>query len=193
MLKVLFLRHGETGLNKDNRFRGFTDVPLNQSGVQDAKRLSKEYGSSVSRVYTSDLKRASETAHIVANKQVPVQELKDLRPWDIGNFAGTEKTKANKAKLQQYADSGQAPPGGETIRDFGKRFKNALKVISANRKPVAVVMHASNMHELSKIIHGNMDTLDVEPGGAVEVTVSDSGRTSARILDGASKESQTVS
>lgn len=188
MLRILFLRHGETGLNADNRFRGFSDVPLNDSGRADAEGMATRYGPSLDRMYTSDLKRAHETAKIVSAGKVPIHVMPDLRPWDIGEFAGKVKTKGNKAAVRNYAESGEAPPGGETIHDFGNRFRKAIKKISAHHSTVAVVTHASNIHELGKILNNDMDSLDVEPGGVVQVDIRSNGQTSSKILERPNKE-----
>lgn len=182
MLNALFIRHGETGLNKDNRFRGFQDVPLNESGISDAHKIAQQHGKGLDRIYTSDLKRASETAKIISGGKTPVHQLPDLRPWNIGQFSGMKKDTKTRQQLEGYAKSGEAPPGGETIHQFGQRFRSAMKTVSAKPGRIAVVAHASNMHELGKMLHGDMDSLDVKPGGVVRVSVPNNGPTSAKII-----------
>ena len=68
--KIVFLRHGESQWNKENRFTGWTDVPLCESGVEEAKEAGKRlkdanYDFDV--VFTSILKRAVTTFNIVAD------------------------------------------------------------------------------------------------------------------------------
>ncbi|HEY5493009.1 MAG TPA: histidine phosphatase family protein, partial [Candidatus Anoxymicrobiaceae bacterium] len=66
-VKIYLVRHGETDLNKDRRFRGHSDVPLNEDGVLQAAgaaRILKLAG--ISNVYTSPIRRAVETATAIA-------------------------------------------------------------------------------------------------------------------------------
>jgi 2,3-bisphosphoglycerate-dependent phosphoglycerate mutase len=68
MRKVVLLRHGESVWNKENRFTGWTDVPLSEKGIQEAKeagRLLREGGYTFDIAYTSVLKRAIKTLWIV--------------------------------------------------------------------------------------------------------------------------------
>ncbi|MES2718530.1 MAG: 2,3-diphosphoglycerate-dependent phosphoglycerate mutase [Pseudomonadota bacterium] len=61
MYKLVLIRHGESTWNLENRFTGWTDVPLTDTGVaqaQQAGRLLKEAGYEFDIAYTSVLKRA---------------------------------------------------------------------------------------------------------------------------------------
>ncbi|XP_075475927.1 phosphoglycerate mutase-like protein 4 isoform X2 [Primulina tabacum] len=66
--EIIVIRHGETEWNVDGRLQGQLDVELNETGRQQAflvaERLSKE--PKISAVYSSDLKRASYTAQLIA-------------------------------------------------------------------------------------------------------------------------------
>ena len=58
----IVLRHGESKWNKENKFKGFTDIDLNEAGIQEAK----DVGSFLSniplyRIFTSDIKRKVHT------------------------------------------------------------------------------------------------------------------------------------
>jgi len=61
MYKLVLIRHGESTWNLENRFTGWTDVPLTDTGVEQARqagRLLKEAGYEFDLAYTSVLKRA---------------------------------------------------------------------------------------------------------------------------------------
>jgi len=65
MTKLALLRHGESIWNKENRFTGWTDVDLSEKGIQEATqagKVLKKGGYSFDVVFTSVLKRATETA-----------------------------------------------------------------------------------------------------------------------------------
>ncbi len=68
MKKLILLRHGESTWNRENRFTGWTDVPLSEKGVEEAReagRLLREEGFTFDIAYTSVLKRAIKTLWIV--------------------------------------------------------------------------------------------------------------------------------
>ena len=59
--KVVFVRHGQSVWNKSNRFSGWVDIPLNETGVQEARaagRRLRKAGYEFDVAYTSMLKRA---------------------------------------------------------------------------------------------------------------------------------------
>lgn len=65
---MLFLiRHGETDWNKNHIIQGKSDVPLNETGREQARARAEAFrGADISAVVSSPLKRASETAKIIA-------------------------------------------------------------------------------------------------------------------------------
>jgi 2,3-bisphosphoglycerate-dependent phosphoglycerate mutase len=71
MYKIVFMRHGESTWNLDNRFTGWTDVDLTEKGRAEAKesgRLLKEAGFTFDLAYTSVLKRAIRTLWIALDE-----------------------------------------------------------------------------------------------------------------------------
>ncbi|MCB1223613.1 MAG: histidine phosphatase family protein, partial [Mesotoga sp.] len=66
---IYFVRHGETEWNNSNRWQGRSDIPLSEKGRKQAEitgTFLKEHVPSVAAIYSSDLKRAKETAEIIA-------------------------------------------------------------------------------------------------------------------------------
>jgi broad specificity phosphatase PhoE len=94
--RVIFIRPGETDWNRDLRYQGWVAIPLSAYGQRQAQRLANYIRNiGVSALYTSDLKRASETAAILAEKldSEPIAD-KRLRERDIGKWQGlTRKCK----------------------------------------------------------------------------------------------------
>jgi 2,3-bisphosphoglycerate-dependent phosphoglycerate mutase len=71
MHKLVLLRHGQSSWNLENRFTGWTDVDLTETGVGEARaagRLFREGGFEFDRVYTSVLRRAIRTAWLVLDE-----------------------------------------------------------------------------------------------------------------------------
>ncbi|HNR40225.1 MAG TPA: 2,3-diphosphoglycerate-dependent phosphoglycerate mutase [Acidobacteriota bacterium] len=98
MKKIVFLRHGESTWNKENRFTGWTDVDLSDKGVAEAtlagETLLKEgYGFDVA--YTSVLKRAIRTLWITLDKMdlmwIPVVRSWRLNERHYGALQGLNK------------------------------------------------------------------------------------------------------
>ncbi len=83
-MKLILLRHGESEWNLENRFTGWKDVVLTQQGILEAQLAAQQLIINkipIETLYTSLLKRATETAKIVANKLNFVEEniIKDWR------------------------------------------------------------------------------------------------------------------
>ncbi len=98
MKKIVFLRHGESTWNKENRFSGWTDVDLSDKGVAEATRagetlLKEGYGFDVA--YTSVLKRAIRTLWITLDKMdlmwIPVVRSWRLNERHYGALQGLNK------------------------------------------------------------------------------------------------------
>jgi len=100
MYKLVFLRHGESIWNKENRFTGWTDVDLSEKGIQEAKeaaRLLKEDGYTFDIAFTSVLKRGIRTLWIVLDEMdlmwIPVHRSWRLNERHYGALQGFYKAK----------------------------------------------------------------------------------------------------
>ncbi|GBE30358.1 MAG TPA: 2,3-diphosphoglycerate-dependent phosphoglycerate mutase [Bacteroidetes bacterium] len=98
MYTVVLLRHGESVWNKENRFTGWTDVPLSEKGIEEAKTagltlLDKGYDFDV--VYTSVLKRALMTTHFTLTEMdrlwLPIHKHWRLNERHYGALQGLNK------------------------------------------------------------------------------------------------------
>jgi len=67
MTKIIFVRHGQTLWNELGKYQGHTDVPLSKTGIEQAYKVAKRLKQEkVDAIYCSDLKRAKQTAEIIA-------------------------------------------------------------------------------------------------------------------------------
>ena len=91
-MNLRLVRHGESTANAEERWQGRADFPLSQTGVWQAERLwsrLEREGYAPTRIYTSPLSRALETARIVASGwDCPIEAWDDLVESDVGVFTG---------------------------------------------------------------------------------------------------------
>src|SRR5213076_218915 len=94
MTTLLLARHGETDWNREGRWQGWADPPLNAAGRAQAHELAEQLRSvPFDAVYSSDLRRAHETAEIVAAPHaVPVVADLGLREIDVGSWSGLTRS-----------------------------------------------------------------------------------------------------
>ena len=90
MTTVLLARHGETEWNREERYQGHADPPLNKTGRGQAEQLAEQLAQEpIEAVYASDLRRASETAEIVgARLGLRVDLEPGLREIDVERRSG---------------------------------------------------------------------------------------------------------
>ena len=97
MIKLVLLRHGESTWNKENRFTGWTDVPLTEKGIEEAKesgQVLEKGGYTFDVVFTNVLERATKTTEIVLNEMnltIPVHESWRLNERHYGALQGLNK------------------------------------------------------------------------------------------------------
>ena len=126
---IVLVRHGETDWNRENRFQGHADEPLNDVGRDQARQIAEMLRSErIAAVYASPLRRASETAAIVAQQLgLEAHELEALREIDVGDWQGLTITEV-KARFPEFAEvnwrSGWS--GGESHDELAARVVPAL-------------------------------------------------------------------
>lgn len=91
MGKLILIRHGQTDMNKDQLYYGRLDVPINETGKEQAEDTRKnlvELEIDYDKIYSSPMKRAYETAEIVNYKNLEIEKDDELREMDFGIFEG---------------------------------------------------------------------------------------------------------
>jgi len=151
MTRFLFIRHGETDWNREGRWQGQADVPLNAVGLAQAARLAEElYNTAhLDAIYASDLKRAYQTAEALAAVYgLPIHLDPRLREIHQGEWQGLLVTEIEARyerifHLRRQDPWSMAPPGGETAADVRKRVVEALAELAARHpyETVAIVAH----------------------------------------------------
>lgn len=98
MYEIVLIRHGESAWNRENRFTGWTDVPLSEKGVQEARaagQLLKKEGCAFDLAFTSVLKRAIKTLWLVLEEMdlmwIPIRNSWKLNERHYGALQGLNK------------------------------------------------------------------------------------------------------
>lgn len=131
MALLVLVRHGESQWNLENRFTGWVDVPLTETGRREAERAGQALrGMHFDRGYTSVLQRAIETVDIIlgiiGQTDLPIERDTALNERHYGELQGL-----NKAETTQKFGAEQVhiwrrsfdvpPPGGESLKDTAAR------------------------------------------------------------------------
>jgi len=141
---LVLVRHGETDWNRENRFQGHADTPLNDTGRAQARALADDLGEdSFAAVYTSPLARAAETAAILAGA-LGLEPLPDpaLKEVDVGSWSGLTRTEIEARYPEGFArwrEYGHGWDDGETYDELGERVLTRLLDLGA-RHPGAAVL-----------------------------------------------------
>ncbi|HZP06788.1 MAG TPA: histidine phosphatase family protein [Terracidiphilus sp.] len=175
----LVARHGETDLNDQNCFRSWLDVPLNATGLEQARaaaKFLKKYD--IATVISSPLLRAFVTADFAAGQHnLMVYQHRGLFPWRLGVFSGLPRKQNNDALRLFVKNPDVTVPGGESLRDFEDRqfaFWRAALNKARNEGLTLFVAHTSNVVALENMTSEGdaaepeqSDT--VKPGGVAAI------------------------
>jgi broad specificity phosphatase PhoE len=141
---LVLIRHAETDWNRDNRFQGHADPPLNDAGRAQARTLADELGAErFAALYTSPLRRAAETAAILAS-ELGLEPVSDaaLEEIDVGSWSGLTRDEVGERFPDGYArwlEFGHGWEDGETDEELGGRVVAGLLNIGARHPDVSVL------------------------------------------------------
>ena len=160
VLMIYFIRHGETEYNKDARFQGHLDIPLNKVGVLQAQTaLEKSKQLNFDKIYCSPLSRARQTAEII-NTHHNVKLIEDDRLKEIymGSLQG-RMFKDLSDEEKRLAFSTPEYFGGETHEQLCSRVISFFKEIENSTENILIVSHGGIYRALYKYLN-NLDSLE---------------------------------
>jgi broad specificity phosphatase PhoE len=153
---ILLARHGETDWNREGRFQGWADPPLNATGRAQAVDLSVALmAEELATVYSSPLQRAYETAEVVAaSRGLEPVTIEALREVDVGSWSGLTREEIEQRFSDQYArwlDYGQGWDDGETYDAMAERVVRAVLELAAvhDGERILAVSHGGPMRAVS--------------------------------------------
>ncbi len=163
-MRLYLIRHGETNSNKDFRFIGNTDDPLSEEGLVQAKETADSLiGVDIKAVYSSDLKRAMQTAEIIAKSHsLEVKAKNSLREidfgdWELLTYDDIDVLYHDIFKRWLADPVNTQIPGGESWKQFRGRILFAVKEIVDQEKDgnVIVVLHGGPIKLLVSYLNGD--------------------------------------
>jgi probable phosphoglycerate mutase len=163
--RILAIRHGETAWNVDTRIQGHLDIPLNDTGRWQARRLARALAARdpIHAVYSSDLQRAHETARaIAAATGAPLAAHPGLRERGFGLFEGKtyaeiEQTWPEESEHWRRRTPDWHPPqGGESLLQVRERILHTLHELTAPHagQQIVLVAHGGVMDQLYRLATG---------------------------------------
>ena len=196
MKNILLIRHGQSEWNKLNLFTGFKNIELSEQGIDEANKAGQNFKNlniKFDIVFTSELKRAQETAKII---------LKNLDQWDYlyeegkiitdiklnerdyGDLTGLNKKEtADKFGEEQvhkwrrgYSDQ---PPNGESLEDVVRRvkiyFEDSINpaIQSADNNNILIAAHGNSLRALLIVMSiydsSNINSVELSTGVPIHV------------------------
>lgn len=151
MKRIFLVRHGQTDWNRQMRVQGREDIPLNDRGREQARRLARHLSQkNFSAIFASPLSRARETAEIIAaNHNLTPEIASGLAEIDFGDWEGKiyeEMDEHERAAVTQWLSNPtlRSIPGGESLQQFKKRLESCYEEILDNHAGgnMAIVTHA---------------------------------------------------
>ena len=140
--RIFLIRHGETNWNKEGRFQGQIDIPLNKNG-KDQARKTFEYLRNVSfnKAFSSSMHRPYETAQIILQnkKDLQIEKIDSLVEISHGLWEGKLESEIREKWPILLTNWHNKPeevimPEGESIKDVSKRSIEAFEKICLSQK-----------------------------------------------------------
>ena len=155
--RLLLVRHGDTVLNSAERYWGQTDVELSAAGIKQAERLRDRLAvEGIDAVYSSNLKRALATAHIIASShRLDVIVREELREVNFGKLEGLtfrEIDELYPEVTEAWSNWSLAFefPGGESVSELDARVSKFLGKLQehTSEETILIVAHSAPLRLL---------------------------------------------
>ena len=170
MNKLVLLRHGQSQWNLENKFTGWRDVPLTSQGVNEARnagKLIRKNNIKIDNIFSSNLKRANNTAEIAIKEANIISLFKDnhliytrdqnLNERDYGDLVGLNKAETAKKYGEDQVHIWRRsydtpPPNGESLKDVVNRvspyFVKKIQPLILDNKNVLIVAHGNSLRAI---------------------------------------------
>ena len=200
MKNILLIRHGQSEWNKLNLFTGFKNIELSEQGIEEANKAGQNFKNldiKFNIVFTSELKRAQETAKIILqnldqwdflNNEGKIISNINLNERDYGDLTGLNKKEtAEKFGEEQVHKSRRGysdqPPNGERLEEVVRRvtkyFEEVIKpAIQSNENDnILIAAHGNSLRALLIVMNiyepNNINSVELSTGVPIHVILKD--------------------
>jgi broad specificity phosphatase PhoE len=157
---LLLVRHGETDWNRDARWQGHSDTPLNELGRGQARELAESLDG-VDAIYSSDLARARETAEILGERLgVEVRLDERLRERSFGAWEGLTMDEIERRFREAHdrwrSGEGFGAEDAESFKEFAARVLSFIEDVLGGHpeETVLVVAHGGSIRVMHALASG---------------------------------------
>jgi len=191
---LMLARHGESTYNRANRFTGWLDVPLTDTGKREARAIAtKIAGYRIDAAYSSALRRTVDSLDIVL-EELHLQNIPVVHSWELnerhyGDLQGLDKAAAAKRFGDDIVHEWRrsyttSPPNGESLQEAGIRilafFQSRIFHDVLSGLNVLVVAHGNTIRAILKVLDKVTDKDIMDVGVATgEVIVYEYDRSAA--------------
>jgi broad specificity phosphatase PhoE len=128
---ILLARHGQSDWNASRRWQGHADRPLTEKGRAQASALAERLAHiDLDAVYSSDLRRAADTARVVAEAQgLGLVQLPELREVDVGSWSGLTRGEAEERFPDGFARWREGFPGWDDGEDYDEMAQRVIGAV----------------------------------------------------------------
>lgn len=201
LARLILVRHGRSTWNSEHRCQGWTDVPLDAKGLEQAERVADHLASwHVDEIVTSDLERARKTADaIAARHDAPVSVDDRLRELHFGDCQGQRLADVEGTELGRiwtawrHGEHFDALPGGEHPLAVYRRTAAAAAAAirrsgaTTGLRQVVLVSHGGPIRllvcGLMQIRFGNWRQVGIQNASLTVLDIDRSGRAKLRVLN----------
>lgn len=172
-MKLYIIRHGETDENAQGIIQGWIDTELNANGLSQAKAAARSFTHPIDAIFSSDLKRATQTAQEfrALHAHLPYFEDSRLRERNFGDANGTHRDRHDWEQFWSNKSTASSSLHIEPLDDFSARVAGFLHDLKS--KPygaVLVVAHGGVLNRIQAILdprhehfsHANASVLEID-------------------------------
>jgi len=147
-VEILLARHGETQWSADGRHTGLTDVPLTDTGRDQARQLGPRFaGREFALVLSSPLSRARDTCELAGlGDRVELRD--ELVEWDYGDYEGLT-TPQIREEVAGWGIWTHPVAGGETVERVGVRIDGVISELAGADGDCIVFAHGHVLRVLA--------------------------------------------
>lgn len=171
MSYLVLVRHGQSQWNEKGLWTGWTDIPLNETGINEAKRTGELLADiKFDAAFTSDLTRAQQTLNTIlttiSQTNIPIEKSPALKEKSYGIYTGKNKweikEKYGEEEFQKIRRSWDyVPPEGESLKMVYERvvpyFEEKILPLLKEGKNIIVAAHGNSLRALVKYLENISD------------------------------------